>query len=219
MEIVLIAAIAENGVIGRAGGLPWRIKSDMQRFPALTLGQARWWSDARHIFRLPGGRCRGAPTSSSADRAILPRRAQSSRPASTPALRLRAAMRCDAAPMPSPWSAAPTSMYRQCPWRDRPGDPLHPRRLRRRCIFFRPSIRREWREAWCGLPTAPGPDDGRRLRCCDVSARGGHQALRDRPGQRSQVGGVGPKWPLPDLWRANRRSTGLPKEGRVHAVE
>jgi dihydrofolate reductase len=38
MEIVLIAAIAENGVIGRAGGLPWRIKSDMQRFRALTWG-------------------------------------------------------------------------------------------------------------------------------------------------------------------------------------
>jgi dihydrofolate reductase len=39
MEIVLIAAVAENGVIGRAGGLPWRIKSDMQRFRALTWGK------------------------------------------------------------------------------------------------------------------------------------------------------------------------------------
>jgi dihydrofolate reductase len=38
MEIVLVAAVAENGVIGRAGGLPWRIKSDMQRFRAMTWG-------------------------------------------------------------------------------------------------------------------------------------------------------------------------------------
>ena len=39
MEIVLVAAVAENGVIGRDGGLPWRIKSDMQRFRALTWGK------------------------------------------------------------------------------------------------------------------------------------------------------------------------------------
>jgi dihydrofolate reductase len=39
MQIVLIAAIAENGVIGRAGGMPWRLKSDMRHFRALTLGK------------------------------------------------------------------------------------------------------------------------------------------------------------------------------------
>jgi dihydrofolate reductase len=39
MEIVLVAAVAQNGVIGRQGGLPWRIKSDMQRFRALTWGK------------------------------------------------------------------------------------------------------------------------------------------------------------------------------------
>jgi dihydrofolate reductase len=39
MEIVLVAAVAENGIIGRAGGLPWRIKSDMQRFRAMTWGK------------------------------------------------------------------------------------------------------------------------------------------------------------------------------------
>jgi dihydrofolate reductase len=39
MELVLIAAVAENGVIGRAGTLPWRLKSDMQRFRALTWGK------------------------------------------------------------------------------------------------------------------------------------------------------------------------------------
>jgi dihydrofolate reductase len=39
MDVVLVAAVAENGVIGRAGGLPWRIKSDMQRFRAMTWGR------------------------------------------------------------------------------------------------------------------------------------------------------------------------------------
>ena len=39
MEIVLVVAVAENGVIGRAGGLPWRIKSDLQRFRAMTWGR------------------------------------------------------------------------------------------------------------------------------------------------------------------------------------
>jgi dihydrofolate reductase len=32
-------ARAANGVIGRAGGLPWRLKSDMALFRALTLGK------------------------------------------------------------------------------------------------------------------------------------------------------------------------------------
>lgn len=32
-------ARARNGVIGRAGGLPWRIPSDLQLFKALTLGK------------------------------------------------------------------------------------------------------------------------------------------------------------------------------------
>jgi dihydrofolate reductase len=39
MDIVLVAAIAENGVIGRAGGLPWRLKSDMRHFRAVTMGK------------------------------------------------------------------------------------------------------------------------------------------------------------------------------------
>lgn len=36
-HIVLIVAVAENGVIGRDNAIPWRLKSDMQRFKALTL--------------------------------------------------------------------------------------------------------------------------------------------------------------------------------------
>jgi dihydrofolate reductase len=38
IALVLVAAIAENGVIGRAGGLPWRLKTDLKRFRALTVG-------------------------------------------------------------------------------------------------------------------------------------------------------------------------------------
>ena len=33
------AARARNGVIGRAGGLPWRLKGDMAIFKSLTLGK------------------------------------------------------------------------------------------------------------------------------------------------------------------------------------
>jgi dihydrofolate reductase len=38
-DIVLLAAVADNGVIGRGNGLPWRIKSDMQHFRAVTMGK------------------------------------------------------------------------------------------------------------------------------------------------------------------------------------
>jgi dihydrofolate reductase len=39
MNILLVAAVAENGVIGRGNALPWRLKSDMQNFRALTMGK------------------------------------------------------------------------------------------------------------------------------------------------------------------------------------
>jgi len=39
MEIVFVVAIAENGVIGAGGAIPWRQKSDMARFKALTIGR------------------------------------------------------------------------------------------------------------------------------------------------------------------------------------
>ena len=38
MRIILIAAIAENGVIGRDGGLPWRLPNDLRRFQRVTKG-------------------------------------------------------------------------------------------------------------------------------------------------------------------------------------
>jgi dihydrofolate reductase len=37
-EIVLIAALARNGVIGRGNALPWRLKADLVRFRETTLG-------------------------------------------------------------------------------------------------------------------------------------------------------------------------------------
>ena len=36
MDIVLVAAIGENHVIGRGGQLPWHIRSDLQHFKRLT---------------------------------------------------------------------------------------------------------------------------------------------------------------------------------------
>ena len=39
MPIAIVVAVAENGVIGVAGGLPWRIKADLQRFRAITMGK------------------------------------------------------------------------------------------------------------------------------------------------------------------------------------
>src|SRR3984893_5790880 len=38
LPLVLVAAVAENGVIGRAGGLPWRLKTDIKHFRGLTAG-------------------------------------------------------------------------------------------------------------------------------------------------------------------------------------
>lgn len=34
----LIVALTPRGVIGRAGGLPWRLSADLQRFKRLTMG-------------------------------------------------------------------------------------------------------------------------------------------------------------------------------------
>jgi dihydrofolate reductase len=38
--IILVAAVAEDGTIGRGGGLPWRLPLDQARFKELTLGHA-----------------------------------------------------------------------------------------------------------------------------------------------------------------------------------
>jgi len=39
IAIVLLAAVADNGVIGRANALPWRLSSDLKRFKALSFGK------------------------------------------------------------------------------------------------------------------------------------------------------------------------------------
>ena len=39
IQLILVAAVAENGVIGQGGTLPWRLKSDMAHFRAITLGK------------------------------------------------------------------------------------------------------------------------------------------------------------------------------------
>lgn len=39
LPLVLVVAIAENGVIGRRGALPWRIPGDLKHFKAVTMGK------------------------------------------------------------------------------------------------------------------------------------------------------------------------------------
>lgn len=38
MLVSLIVAVSENCVIGRGGGLPWRLSADLKRFRRLTMG-------------------------------------------------------------------------------------------------------------------------------------------------------------------------------------
>ena len=39
IAIVIVVAVADNGVIGRDNALPWRQKSDLQRFKAISMGK------------------------------------------------------------------------------------------------------------------------------------------------------------------------------------
>jgi dihydrofolate reductase len=39
VAVALVAAVADNGVIGAAGAMPWRLATDMKRFRALTMGK------------------------------------------------------------------------------------------------------------------------------------------------------------------------------------
>ena len=57
-HIALVVARARNGVIGRDGDLPWHLRSDMQRFKAITLGKPclmgrKTW-DSLPLRPLPG---------------------------------------------------------------------------------------------------------------------------------------------------------------------
>lgn len=40
MLLSLIVAVSENGVIGRGGGLPWRLSADLKRFKQITMGHS-----------------------------------------------------------------------------------------------------------------------------------------------------------------------------------
>jgi dihydrofolate reductase len=39
MRIAIYAAVAQNGAIGRDGGLPWKLASDLRRFRSETMGK------------------------------------------------------------------------------------------------------------------------------------------------------------------------------------
>ena len=39
MRVSLVAAVADNGVIGKAGDMPWRLSSDMKNFRRITMGK------------------------------------------------------------------------------------------------------------------------------------------------------------------------------------
>lgn len=57
-HLALVVARARNGVIGRDGDLPWRLRSDLQRFKAVTMGKPcimgrKTW-DSLPLKPLPG---------------------------------------------------------------------------------------------------------------------------------------------------------------------
>ena len=62
MKVSLVAAVARGGVIGRAGGLPWRLPEDMRHFRELTIGhpvvmgRRTWDSLPEHLRPLPDRR-------------------------------------------------------------------------------------------------------------------------------------------------------------------
>jgi len=85
MDIAIYVAIAENGVIGRDGGLPWRLSTDMKRFKAdtmgkpIVMGRKTWESFPRRplpgrqnivVTRDAGYRAEGAEVVHSLDEAI-----------------------------------------------------------------------------------------------------------------------------------------------------
>jgi dihydrofolate reductase len=83
--ITLILAIADNGVIGRNGAIPWRISDDLKRFKQLTtgkpvvMGRKTWDSLPKKplpertnivVTRQPGWKGEGAIAASSLDDAL-----------------------------------------------------------------------------------------------------------------------------------------------------
>jgi dihydrofolate reductase len=84
MRISIIAAMSENGVIGRGGRLPWHLSTDLKRFKQLTMGHTlimgrkTWESIGRPlpgrrmvvISRQPGYQAEGVEVVSSLDAAL-----------------------------------------------------------------------------------------------------------------------------------------------------
>ena len=85
MIVALVVAVARNGVIGRDGGLPWHIPSDLRRFKAITMGKPvimgrkTWEGLPRRplpgrrnivVTRTPGYRAEGAEVAASAQEAL-----------------------------------------------------------------------------------------------------------------------------------------------------
>jgi len=84
--ITLILALADNGVIGRNGAIPWRIGADLKRFKQLTtgkpvvMGRKTWDSLPKKplpertnivVTRQPGWKGEGAIAASSFDDALV----------------------------------------------------------------------------------------------------------------------------------------------------
>ena len=84
-RVALVVAVSRNGVIGRDGGLPWHLSSDLKLFKAITLGKPiimgrkTWESLPRKplpgrlnivISRKAGFEAAGATVVQSADKAL-----------------------------------------------------------------------------------------------------------------------------------------------------
>ena len=83
-RLFLIAAVAQNGVIGAYGKLPWRLPEDLTHFKALTLGHPvimgrRTWESLKAslpgrenivVTRIPGYEAPGASVAASLEGAL-----------------------------------------------------------------------------------------------------------------------------------------------------
>ena len=84
-EVILIAAVARNGVIGRENALPWRLKGDLAHFKAVTsghpvlMGRKTWESLGRPlpnrrnlvVTRTPDYRAKGGEVYASPEAALI----------------------------------------------------------------------------------------------------------------------------------------------------
>ena len=83
-RVTLVAAVADNGVIGNAGDIPWRIPADFAHFKALTMGHVLVMGRATYdsigralpgrttivLTRDPGWSAPGVLTATSLDHAL-----------------------------------------------------------------------------------------------------------------------------------------------------